>query len=222
MQSQRLSLIAFSVITWLSGCWTQNDLRICFKETEQSSQCLEGISQSCSGFSSNPDWTDYFRDDTDDRPGGCEYQWRIERYGTLPVNQEYRLCFQETEGSSQCQLSRSSCTEWSSNANWTAPFHDDTDDRSGGCKYQWKIESQDATDGNKYEVCRICFKETEGSSQCQLNRESCSGWTTTFDPIWTAPFRDDTDDRSGGCEYQWYLDCASLEDFPSCPNDKPC
>lgn len=65
MQSQRLSLIAFLVII---------DLRICFKETEQSSQCLEGISHSCSGFSSNPDWTDYFPDDTDDRPGGCEYQ----------------------------------------------------------------------------------------------------------------------------------------------------
>ena len=140
----------------------------------------------------------------------------------MPVNQEYRLCFQETEGSSQCQLSRSSCTEWSSNANWTAPFRDDTDDRGGGCKYQWKLESQDATDGKKYEVCRICFKETEGSSQCQLNRESCSGWTTTFDPFWTAPFRDDTDDRGGGCKYQWYLDCASLEDSRYCPNDKPC
>jgi len=55
--------------------------------------------------------------------------------------------------------------------------------------------------------CRICFKETENSVQCQLNRSSCSGWSNETSPAWTEPFRDDTDDRPHGCIYQWYIEC---------------
>ncbi|CAF1404198.1 unnamed protein product [Rotaria magnacalcarata] len=54
-------------------------------------------------------------------------------------------------------------------------------------------------------ACRICFQETEGSSQCQGHRHSCSGWS--IHPEWTLPFRDDTDNRPGGCFYQWKLEC---------------
>lgn len=55
--------------------------------------------------------------------------------------------------------------------------------------------------------CRVCFWETEGSSQCQGNRgPSCSGWSDGGD-AWTPAFRDDTDNRSGGCNYQWKIDC---------------
>ena len=54
--------------------------------------------------------------------------------------------------------------------------------------------------------CRLCFREIEGSSQCQRSRSSCSGWSTS--PSWTSPFRDDTDGRSGGCTYQWRIECA--------------
>jgi hypothetical protein len=54
--------------------------------------------------------------------------------------------------------------------------------------------------------CRLCFRETEGSSQCQGTRASCSGWSDAG-ADWTAPFRDDTDDRSGGCNYQWKVEC---------------
>ena len=53
--------------------------------------------------------------------------------------------------------------------------------------------------------CRVCFKETEGSSQCQGKRSSCSGWSKN--PSWTEAFRDDTDKRSGGCKYQWKMEC---------------
>lgn len=55
--------------------------------------------------------------------------------------------------------------------------------------------------------CRVCFQETEGSRQCQGSRESCSGWSTMSSPSWTLPFRDDTDGRSGGCKYQWRVEC---------------
>ena len=54
--------------------------------------------------------------------------------------------------------------------------------------------------------CRLCFREIEGTSQCQRSRNACSGWSTS--PSWTSPFRDDTDGRGGGCTYQWRLECA--------------
>jgi len=54
--------------------------------------------------------------------------------------------------------------------------------------------------------CRLCFQEIEGSSQCQGSRHTCSGWSNS--PSWTAPFRDDTDGREGGCTYRWRLECA--------------
>jgi len=185
-----------------------NGFRICFKETEGSSQCQNSRS-SCSGWSSNPAWTDLFRDDTDSRGGGCTYQWRLDKF--LPRGgYEYRMCFREVEGSSQCQGKRNSCTGWSNNPTWTLPFRDDTDGRSGGCKYQWKIESKSSKVVNEESACRVCFREIEGSSQCQLSRKSCSGWAENWEHSisWTAPFRDDTDNRSGGCKYQWFLDCV--------------
>ena len=55
-------------------------------------------------------------------------------------------------------------------------------------------------------ACRICFREIEGSNQCQpAHINTCSGWSTQ--PSWTQVFRDDTDNRSGGCKYQWELQC---------------
>lgn len=199
---------------WLHG------FRICFVESEGSSQC-QGSRSSCSGWSSRPHWTAPFRDDTDDRGGGCIYKWRIEGFRPR-LEREYRLCFQETEGSSQCQGTRKSCTGWTSAPTWTAPFRDDTDSRSGGCHYSWKIEQRPNKLITSPPVCRICFKETEGSSQCQLKRRSCSGFTKSLSQAWTAPFRDDTDGRSGGCHYHWFLDCVPSDMKPYCNSVEPC
>jgi len=62
-------------------------------------------------------------------------------------------------------------------------------------------------------ACRICFHEGEGShshgrnNQCQGAHYTCSGWSNTTSPAWTLPFRDDTDNRPGGCKYQWKIQC---------------
>ena len=48
-------------------------------------------------------------------------------------------------------------------------------------------------------ACRVCFQEVEGSSQCGMNRNACSGWSTHSS--WSPPFRDDTDSRGGRCIY---------------------
>lgn len=221
MVDKRLTTL-LSIIMMPSLCWASGGFRICFQETERSSQC-QGPSSTCSGWSSSPAWSQPFRDDTDNRGGGCRYQWRIEANEPIDPAMEYRLCFRETEGSSQCQGTRSSCTGWSSTPSWTSRFRDDTDGRSGGCKYAWKIESR-RLQRISSQVCRVCFKETEGSSQCQGNRQSCSGWSAPGlgSPSWTSPFRDDTDNRGGGCRYQWFLECTSRGRALSCSLDKPC
>ena len=51
-----------------------------------------------------------------------------------------RVCFNETEGSNACQGVRYTCSGWSTEPSWTAPFRDATDTTVGGCKYQWKLE----------------------------------------------------------------------------------
>ncbi|MEN8219645.1 MAG: hypothetical protein ABFS56_25495 [Pseudomonadota bacterium] len=65
---------------------------------------------------------------------------QAKKMASSALSTECRICFQEREGSSQCQGTRSSCSGWSSNPKWTSPFRDDTDNRGGGCQYQWKIE----------------------------------------------------------------------------------
>lgn len=68
---------------------------------------------------------------------------------TSANSKEFRICFQETEGSSQCQGTRSDCSDWSGHADvtqsaaWTNWFRDDTDGRGGGCKYQWKVDERE-------------------------------------------------------------------------------
>ena len=158
---------------------------------EGSSQCQQSR-DTCSSLSSdpNPVWTSPFRDDTDERSGGCQYQWSL--VGIPRQDMEYRVCFKETEGSSQCQNNRNSCSGWSNSPLWSLPFRDDTDSRGGGCTYQWRIEEQQISPSLNKSACRVCFQETEGSSQCQGNRgPTCSGWSTS--PAPTDLFRDDTD-----------------------------
>ena len=54
------------------------ECRVCFREVEGSNQCEPPGHLTCSGWSSNPEWTQIFKDDTDHRPGGCKYQWKLE------------------------------------------------------------------------------------------------------------------------------------------------
>jgi len=70
--------------------------------------------------------------------------------------------------------------------------------------YEIKNKVQNIS-SEKVSECRICFQETQGSSQCQGHRNSCSGWSNN--PSWSPYFRDDTDGRPGGCDYHWKIEC---------------
>ena len=160
---KKLFVLILLIISWPSVCWaSQGGFRICFKETERSSQC-QGPSHTCSGWSNSPAWSESFRDDTDNRGGGCQYQWRIEAQGTINPEMEYRLCFKETEGSSQCQGTRSSCTGWTPSPSWTDRFRDDTDNRGGGCRYAWKIESRSPQPGSPFRCVAYALRKSRAA-----------------------------------------------------------
>ena len=89
---------------------------------------------------------------------------------------EYRLCFSWTGRSNFCYGTGSlTCTGWSSQPDWTQPFHDYTNASPGHCRYSWMIQSRPYSYPSRFKVCCVCFKETLGSFQCQGTRRSCSG-----------------------------------------------
>ena len=61
--------------------------------------------------------------------------------------------------------------------------------------------------------CRVCFQETENSAGCGGARDTCSAWgspqVNETLPEWSDPFLDDTNDKNGGCTYQWRLKCKA-------------
>eukprot|EP01006_Ploeotia_vitrea_P058540 TRINITY_DN69658_c0_g1_i1.p1 TRINITY_DN69658_c0_g1~~TRINITY_DN69658_c0_g1_i1.p1 ORF type:complete len:216 (+),score=24.13 TRINITY_DN69658_c0_g1_i1:29-676(+) len=210
----RLSVLALLLgscaCSYYNGYW--GPLSICFRQTENDTTQCQGLTPgevTCSGAMS---WTKPFRDDTDNRNGGCTYQWELQNNANHNIQSHvYQLCFRNSEDSSQCSFNGTTCTQWvgAGGISWTTPFRDDTDNRPGGCSYQWLINSRAAPNVTEYRVdkCRVHFLESEGSSQCEGSRRSMSGWSTAAN--WTAPFRDDTDGRPGGCTYQWGLECTS-------------
>ena len=53
--------------------------------------------------------------------------------------------------------------------------------------------------------CRVCLSVTGPYDQCQGHRNTCSGWSTS--PSFSPYYRDDTDNRGGGCYMHWKLEC---------------
>lgn len=143
--------------------------------------------------------------------------WRhLATAATAAAPSGFRVCFSETERSSQCQGPAFTCSDFSgvsADPQWTEPFRDDTDRRSGGCHYQWRIDA--APTQLPFTQHRLCFREEEGSSQCQGIRASCTQWAAPGRASFTAPFRDDTDRRSGGCRYKWRIESRVVPGVPA-------
>ena len=205
-----------------SATCSPRGMSICFSEVEGSSRCM-GNRGSCSGLSALPYGTRTFGDGTDDGSGGCQYRWQIQQ--TRPfTNVEYRLCFNEQTGASQCQGSRNTCTTWGDYGSWTQPFRDATQSRYSRscflwwcrtravagdvCEYRWRIEERFRANTPTMK-CRVHFRETEGSERCTGSRASVSGWSNQPSP--TEGFRDDTDSK-GSCQYAWRLECVPQDD----------
>lgn len=180
-------------------------IAVCFKETEGSNQ-VSGSRNACSGYSKVPAKTDVLVDNNDDRPGGLTLSWGL-LANNLTAGTEYRLCFDELTGSVQCGNGLTSCTAFRSAGQataFTAPFRT----TSGGCQYTWWTEQRANATVLTSTSCKLVFKETEGTTQCLLNRgpSPCS-WTNVTPATYTPAFQLATTSAAGGCTMQWGLQC---------------
>ena len=85
--------------------------------------------------------------------------------------------------------------------NYTQVYYDDTDERPGGCRMSWMLSvPHDAPHWLLYS--RLCYQwYPEG------DEEQCGGGVAmtlcAHANHWTTYYRDNTDDRSGGCRMAW-------------------
>lgn len=84
------------------------------------------------------------------------------------------------------------------------------------------------TAGDALASCQICVSVKADVGGDNSKARQCGGTSggigygggVSCVPVdqWTAPYRDDTDDRAGGCQMQWKLDCtAPYGDSPTPP-----
>ena len=83
----------------------------------------------------------YYRDDTDDRGGGCQMSWGILSEGVTPNwFKQIQICYQwwPDGDASQC----GGCAQkllCASVGSYIPYYRDNTDGRGGGCRMQWKL-----------------------------------------------------------------------------------
>ena len=103
----------------------------------------------------------------------------------------------------QCGLEASEDIVCAHVGSFTAEYRDDTDDRGGGCRMSWfLLVPDDAPRWIHYvQLCFIWYPDGDGG-QCGAGegRELCA-----YSNDWTTYYRDDTDNRGGGCRMSWEL-----------------
>ena len=86
---------------------------------------------------------------------------------------------------------------------YTAEYRDDTDNRGGGCRMSWMLSvPNNAPEWIKsVQLCYVWYPDGDGG-QCGAGegRELCA-----YSNSWTQYYRDDTDNRGGGCRMSWEL-----------------
>ena len=86
----------------------------------------------------------------------------------------FRICFKETERSSQSQGPSHTCSGCSYCPAWSTPFRDDTTEVEAATT---NGELKHRGPSTRRWITVSALGGTEGSSQCQGLRSSCTGWT---------------------------------------------
>ena len=100
-------------------------------------QCGGGApSEMCAAVGS---FTSEYRDDTDNRSGGCRMSWKLSIPSDSPEwLRDVQLCFNWSGPGNQC--GGGAPQELCARANfWTNYYRDDTDNRGGGCHMSWGL-----------------------------------------------------------------------------------
>ena len=191
--------------------WFTKQTQLCYRwyPDGDGGQCGGGVGRT---LCAKPEqMTQYYRDDTDRRGGGCRMSW-----GIIPLTNSrpswfnsVQLCYRwypDGDGG-QCGggAPREMCASVGS---YTQYYRDDSDRRGGGCQMSWrlKVPSSAPLWLKNAKLCFYWYPDGDGG-QCGggggISRHLCAVANS-----WTRYYRDDTDRRGGGCRMSWGIHLA--------------
>ena len=184
--------------------WFYQQVQLCYKWRGDGDwgQCGGGVGQNlCAKVGT---MTQYYRDDTDRRGGGCRMQWGIMKPGSLNESwlKNIQICYQWWPDGDGGQCGGGAARLLCASINkFTAEYRDDTDRRGGGCRMKWRlvVPSDAPIWLRNIKLCFQWYPDGDGG-QCGggVDRLLCATANS-----WTTPYRDDTDRRGGGCRMRW-------------------
>ncbi|GFO25878.1 hypothetical protein PoB_005238300 [Plakobranchus ocellatus] len=148
--------------------------------------------------------TPFYRDDSDNRGGGCLMQWSIQSTGFDSWFYDVQVCFHWEADVNNAQCGGGANHTLCAPVNEFSPeYRDDTDDRIGGCQMTWTLSVPDSAP-LWMKATKLCFSwypdGHEGQCGPSQSRDMCAVTNE-----WTPYYRDDTDVRKGGCRMSWGL-----------------
>ena len=220
MPNRRL-IMFLSTIVWMSNCLAEDGFRICFQETEGSSQC-QGPKHTCSGWSSNPAWTHFEMTPTIE----------MEAVTTSGKSKHIKTSNQtsSTVSAFKRQKEARNVKEHEALAPAGAkarPGHNIsamTPTKEMGAAVTLGKSSLNQHRPTQFQPVGCASKKLRAALSARVTAKAAVDCSAKENPEWTLPFRDDTDNRGGGCAYYWYLDCqySKCGAALNCPRDSPC
>lgn len=147
--------------------------------------------------------TRYYRDDTDNRGGGCHMSWGIESPYSPPWFRRVQICYRWYPDGNGGQCGGGVRRELCASVNkYTPVYRDDTDNRGGGCQMSWKIKLPSVHHLWARKM-KLCFRWRADSNNGQCGHAGTASLLCAKANSWTPYYRDDTDNRGGGCRMRW-------------------
>ncbi|CAL1538483.1 unnamed protein product [Lymnaea stagnalis] len=183
--------------------WFTSNTNLCYqwRSDGESRQCGDGEPNLLCAKPNT--MTPVYRDNTDDRRGGCRMQWGIQSMGFPSWFRQVRVCYQwysEGGGSGQCGGGAANLLCGGVNE-FSAEYKDDTDRRRGGCKMSWMIEVPSSAP-LWLRTAKMCFSWYPDGDGGQCGPASSRNLCAVANQ-WTDYYFDNTDGRSGGCRMSW-------------------
>ena len=184
--------------------WFQQT-QLCYKWRPDGNggQCGSGVEgrELCAAVGSR---TMVYRDDTDSRGGGCRMQWGIKSPFSPSWFRQVQVCYRWYADGDGGQCGGGAPAQMCAHVGtYTPEYRDDTDGRGGGCRMSWKLSVPSSSPHwlRKVKLCYHWYPDGNGG-QCGggAARDLCAAANT-----WTPYYRDDTDNRAGGCRMSWDL-----------------